>query len=548
MNLTLNRVLSGVGQMAVLSGEKWGDEAEGSAGGVVTWSLVGRGRTDIRDLSGFNTSPFSVDADTVLPFDAAIAMREAFDTWAAVANIEFVQVEDDNARLGQSQQIDIRVSFGEIDTENGGILAFAFFPGLESVRGAVNGDMVFDSDETAFYSDRDQFLNVAIHEIGHAIGLDHEDSVQAIMNSFASNQTELFADDISGSQQIYGVQDNAAVVLDMDSLVNDLSVLEEKAFQINGNARNNDITGGDGDETIDGGDGNDSVVGGGGDDVLRDGEGNDTYFGGDGDDILEFTFGFDAFEFTNFGDNTIFARRGGETNRIDSSVEKISFNGVEQNFEALQFSNAGDFDDTVTGSDAGERLNGGADNDLIVGDDGDDILKGRDGNDGILGGAGNEIVLGGNGDDTILGGAGNDTLKPGRGNDSLDGGEGDDILAGFRGDEILIGGAGNDTLLGNLDDDTLEGGSGDDRMQGGPGRDVFLYRDSDFGDDRIVRDFRVGSDTIDFSNVTDINELADLNIRQVGTSTVISVIGGDASIVVGSVSNIIGNEDLVFIF
>jgi hypothetical protein len=89
---------------------------------------VDAGLSDIQDLSGLNTSPLSVDANDVLPFDAATAMREAFAAWSEVANIEFVQVVDDGANLGESAQVDIRVSFGEVDTVNGGILAFAFFP------------------------------------------------------------------------------------------------------------------------------------------------------------------------------------------------------------------------------------------------------------------------------------------------------------------------------------------------------------------------------------------------------------------------------------
>ncbi|MEO8681017.1 MAG: matrixin family metalloprotease [Vicinamibacterales bacterium] len=54
----------------------------------------------------------------------------------------------------------------------------------------------------------EDFRRVAIHEFGHAFGLDHPDdygqSVNAIMNSIIGNLDTLASDDIQGAQSLYG--------------------------------------------------------------------------------------------------------------------------------------------------------------------------------------------------------------------------------------------------------------------------------------------------------------------------------------------------------
>jgi len=45
---------------------------------------------------------------------------------------------------------------------------------------------------------------VALHELGHAIGLNHSTAAGAIMNAYVGNQDALSSDDIAGAQALYG--------------------------------------------------------------------------------------------------------------------------------------------------------------------------------------------------------------------------------------------------------------------------------------------------------------------------------------------------------
>jgi len=48
------------------------------------------------------------------------------------------------------------------------------------------------------------FRRVALHELGHSLGLDHEDSLPAMMSSFIGDIDMLQADDIEGANALYG--------------------------------------------------------------------------------------------------------------------------------------------------------------------------------------------------------------------------------------------------------------------------------------------------------------------------------------------------------
>lgn len=115
-------------------------------------------------------------------------------------------------------------------------------------------------------------------------------------------------------------------------------------------------------------------------------------------------------------------------------------------------------------------------------------------------GSGNDTGEGFGGSDTLYGGGGSDRLNGGGGDDNLGGGDGADTLIGAQGNDYLAGDAGNDRLHGGKGDDTLNGGAGNDTLFGGEGADIFVFAGASAGIDRIA-DFEVGVDQANVSSL-----------------------------------------------
>ena len=147
--------------------------------------------------------------------------------------------------------------------------------------------------------------------------------------------------------------------------------------------------------------------------------------------------------------------------------------------------------DTITGTNASERICGLGGNDTISGGGGDDEILGEEGNDRINGGDGADAIEGGRGDDRLSGGAGGDSLEGAAGQDVLNGDGGDDTMNGEGGRDVARGGAGSDVMDAGAGNDNFAGGGGSDRIDGAAGNDRVVGEDgNDFvdgwtGNDRV---------------------------------------------------------------
>ncbi|MFQ5612553.1 MAG: matrixin family metalloprotease [Anaerolineae bacterium] len=204
----------------VTFGSKWGAgtpfsggqdaPGPGITGGTVTYSYIANGvdhsgegagtpsNTHISGLTGYSTC-FLTEIST------------AFAAWSAVADIQFVEVADNGLPTDAAgAEGDIRIGAHLMDGASG-TLAHAFFPPPNGV--SIAGDLHFDTGETWSCTAGGSAIDiglVALHEIGHSIGLGHEPlpsqgGDQAVMNAFYDpSLTGLLTDDIEGAVSIYG--------------------------------------------------------------------------------------------------------------------------------------------------------------------------------------------------------------------------------------------------------------------------------------------------------------------------------------------------------
>ena len=131
------------------------------------------------------------------------------------------------------------------------------------------------------------------------------------------------------------------------------------------------------------------------------------------------------------------------------------------------------FDDTLTGSIVGNRLEGGAGADTLSGLDGHDVLLGGAGGDRLHGGADRDVASYATAGAAVA----IDLADLGANSGNATGDTYISIelfrLSAFG--DVFSGNGQNQRVFGAAGNDTITGGGGGDRMIGGLGADVFVY-------------------------------------------------------------------------
>lgn len=129
-------------------------------------------------------------------------LMKAFNEWSKVTNLDFAEVNDEDADIEINfggllhRQRDRRCMFDDPNT-----LAHAFFPEVGDIH--FNSKYFFDDEDVTM----EDFLDTALHEIGHALGLEHSRSKASLMHPTESNRfTEPQPIDIENIRELYGIR------------------------------------------------------------------------------------------------------------------------------------------------------------------------------------------------------------------------------------------------------------------------------------------------------------------------------------------------------
>lgn len=134
----------------------------------------------------------------------------AFAEWARVVQLTFTPA----ARSTAFRTINIQWASRAHDDPYpfdgpGGILAHTFYPAPPNPE-PLAGDMHFDEDEAWRVGASTDLFSVALHELGHALGLGHSDQPGSVMYPYYARQSALTSHDIAAIRELYAAREAAS--------------------------------------------------------------------------------------------------------------------------------------------------------------------------------------------------------------------------------------------------------------------------------------------------------------------------------------------------
>jgi hypothetical protein len=160
------------------------------------WDGAGKNKVDLRYSFGALTDklPASVVESEI---------ERALGEWAKYVEIAFVRTGNPYAEKSIHFLFASRDHGDSYDFDGrGGGLAHAFYPAPPNPE-VIAGDLHFDGDEVWRTGIDTDLFSVALHELGHSLGLGHSDSPQAIMYPYYRRVSRLATDDIAAIRELY---------------------------------------------------------------------------------------------------------------------------------------------------------------------------------------------------------------------------------------------------------------------------------------------------------------------------------------------------------
>lgn len=368
-SLTGNKFFDSLLYSKAVFRSKWSTVTDGKT--AITYSFPWLDGVSSQFASGYGTEPTAA-THGAMPSGEIAHIQAAFQAWANVANITFTQVsETDNGTVG-----DIRVA--QSSSVSGRYWGYAKIVS----NGAANshGDIWISPSYGNGSFDVGTYNYMAMmHEIGHALGLDHPFEGNKIPSGYDVRNYTIMS--YTDPKNVWWANPTTGQVeyLIKSPMVYDIAAIQSiYGANTSYNADDTTYTYSPTAPFFA---------------AIWDGGGNDTI------DISGFSKGCRIDLHAGTYSTLVFDNLTTLTNNLG-----IAFNCTIENVTG------GSGADKLTGSDVANVLNGR---------EGDDTLIGNAGADTLNGGAGKDVLQGGNDADTLIGGAGQDTLTGGAGADSF---------------------------------------------------------------------------------------------------------------------------------